>query len=353
MHPATVEQLAALVQGQARGDAGRVIKAARTLQEAGPEDVTFLDHDGSLRHLKDCRAGAVVLIREALEGWREQGGEGGFAFIEVADPLAAFIAIAERLRPPRAAPPAGIDPRASVHPTATLGPDCRVMPFAVVGEGAVLGARCELHSGAVVGANCRLGDDVVLHPNAVLYEGCVLGHRITVHANAVLGADGFGYRLQKGRHVKVPQLGHVEVGDDVEIGACTTIDRGTFQATRVGEGTKIDNLVMIGHNCRIGRHNLIVSQVGIAGSCTTGNYVVLAGQVGVADHVTIHDGAQVGAGSGLHADVPAGERVLGYPAWPERQAKRILLSLSQLPDVVRDVRELKRQAGQGPKKEAG
>src|SRR5262249_4679759 len=189
---------------------------------------------------------------------------------------AAFIAIAEHLQGPRAAAPAGIDPRASVHPTATLGPDCRVLPFAVIGEGAVLGARCQVHSGAAVGAHCRLGDDVVLHPNAVLYERTIVGHRVTVHANAVLGADGFGYRLHQGRHAKVPQLGHVEVGDDVEIGACTTIDRGTFGATRIGAGTKIDNLVMIGHNCTIGRHNLLVSQVGIAGSCTTGDHVVLA-----------------------------------------------------------------------------
>src|SRR5205807_3439123 len=164
-------------------------------------------------------------------------------------------------------------------------------PFAAVGEGTVVGARCRLHSGAVVGRHCRLGDDVVLYPNAVLYDGTVLGSRVIIHANAVIGADGFGYRLQNGRHVKVPQLGHVELGDDVEIGACTTIDRGTFQATRIGAGTKIDNLVQIGHNCKIGRHNLLVSQMGIAGSSTTGDYVVMAGQVGIADHIHIGDRA--------------------------------------------------------------
>src|SRR5204862_5130966 len=152
--------------------------------------------------------------------------------------------------------------------------------------------------GAVVGRDCRLGDDVTLYPNAVLYDGTVLGDRVIVHGNAVLGADGFGYRFHDGRHVKVPQLGHVEVGDDVEIGACTTIDRGTFQATRIGAGTKIDNLVQVGHNCQIGQHNILVSQVGIAGSTTTGNYVVMAGQVGVADHLHIGDGASLGAQSG-------------------------------------------------------
>src|SRR5262249_26174678 len=147
------------------------------------------------------------------------------------------------------------------------------------------------------------GDDVTLHPHVVLYEGTTLGHRVVVHANSVLGADGFGYRFHEGRHVKVPQLGAVAVGDDVEIGACTTIDRGTFQVTRIGAGTKIDNLVMIAHNCQIGEHNMLVGQVGIAGSCITGDYVVMAGQVGIADHVHIHDRAVVGAGSGVNRDI--------------------------------------------------
>src|SRR5262249_1306460 len=154
-------------------------------------------------------------------------------------------------------------------------------------EGSKLGARCVIHPGVIIGRDCRIGDDVILYPGAILYDGVVLGNRVIVHANVVLGADGFGYRFVAGRHVKGPQLGTTEIADAVEIGACTPIDRGTFQATRVGTGTKIDNLVMIGHNCRVGSHNLLISQVGLAGSCTTGSYVVLAGQAGVADHVTI------------------------------------------------------------------
>jgi UDP-3-O-[3-hydroxymyristoyl] glucosamine N-acyltransferase len=228
---------------------------------------------------------------------------------------------------------------------AVIGPDASIFPFAVVGEGTVVGARCQLHSGVVIGRNCRIGDDVILYPNAVLYDGTVLGQRVIVHANAVLGADGFGYRLQKGRHVKVPQLGLVEIGDDVEIGACTTIDRGTFQATTVGPGTKIDNLVMVGHNCQVGGHNLIVSQVGIAGSCTTGDYVVLAGQVGIADHVHIGDRSVIGARAGVPKDVPADQRMLGAPATPEREQKRILMSLDKLPDIRRDVRRIKEHLG--------
>jgi UDP-3-O-[3-hydroxymyristoyl] glucosamine N-acyltransferase len=161
----------------------------------------------------------------------------------------------------------------------------------------------------------------------------------------VLGADGFGYRLIDGRHVKVPQLGRVEIGDDVEVGACTTIDRGTFQATRVGAGTKLDNLVMVGHNCRIGKHNLFVSQVGMAGSSSTGDYVVLAGQVGVVDHVHIGDRTIIGAQSGVPGDVPADQQVLGAPARPIREQKRILISLDKLPEMVRDLRRIKQKLG--------
>jgi UDP-3-O-[3-hydroxymyristoyl] glucosamine N-acyltransferase len=271
------------------------------------------------------------------------GEQHAFAFIEVADPLVAFIAIVRHLHHERPAPPPGISSQASIHPSARLGPDCTVMPFAVVGEGAVLGARCRLYPGAYVGADCRLGDDVVLHPHAVLYHRTVLGNRVTVHAGAILGADGFGYRFVAGAHVKVPQLGNVEIADDVEIGACTTIDRGTFQATRIGQGSKIDNLVMIAHNCRIGQHNLLVSQVGIAGSCTTGDYVVMAGQVGVADHLTIGDRVVIGAKSGVSNDVAAGQRILGYPCWPEGEARRIMASMGNLPTLSKRVRRLEQQ----------
>ncbi len=186
---------------------------------------------------------------------------------------------------------------------------------------------------------------MILYPNVVVYDRTVIGHRTIVHANAVLGADGFGYRFQDGQHVKVPQLGWVELGDDVEIGACSTIDRGTFQPTRIGSGTKIDNLVMVGHNCQIGRHNIFVSQVGIAGSCTTGSYVVMAGQVGVADHIHFGDGCQIGARSGVMRDVPPGERMLGAPAKAERDEKRILLGLEHLPELIKEVRRIKRQLG--------
>jgi UDP-3-O-[3-hydroxymyristoyl] glucosamine N-acyltransferase len=343
----TVGQLAALVHGQVHGDAGLGLDAARPLNQAGPQDVTFVENERNLRHLADCRAHVLVVPAALGSRHGELVAADGtvLTLLAVRDPLLAFSAIVQHLHGRPEPAPWGIDPLAAVHSSVTLGPDASIHPFAVIGEGSVVGARCRIHSGAVVGRRCRLGDDVTLHPHAVLYDDTVLGDRVIVHAHAVLGADGFGYRLQEGRHVKVPQLGSVEIGDDVEIGACTTVDRGTFQATRVGAGTKVDNLVMIAHNCQIGRHNLFVSQVGVAGSSSTGDYVVLAGQVGVADHVHIHDRAVIGARSGLFRDVGPGERMLGAPARPERDEKRILLSLDKLPGLCRDVRKVLQHLG--------
>jgi UDP-3-O-[3-hydroxymyristoyl] glucosamine N-acyltransferase len=331
---ATLRQLAELVKGELVGDGDLVIAAARPLKEAGSGDITFVETDRHTAWLMNCRASAAVVPLMLPPN--------GIPVIRVADPLEAFVAIVRHLHSRDDALGEGIDPRAAVHPSASVGPGSSILPFATVGEGTVIGARCRLHVGAVVGRHCRLGDDVTLFPYAVLYDGTVLGNRVIVHANAVIGADGFGYRLQNGRHVKVPQLGNVEIGDDVEIGACTTIDRGTFQATRIGEGTKIDNLVQIAHNCQIGRHNMIVAQVGIAGSSSTGDYVIMAGQVGVADHIHVGDRAVLGAQAGIIREIPAGERVLGNPALPEKDQKRVLVTLPKLPQIWRDVQRIKR-----------
>ncbi|MFQ3591797.1 MAG: UDP-3-O-(3-hydroxymyristoyl)glucosamine N-acyltransferase [Gemmataceae bacterium] len=337
----SARDLAVLVQGTLHGDADRVVSAAGPLHEAGPDMISFLEHERNLRWVEGCRAGVLVVP----EGLAENLLPRGLTLIEVADPLLAFVKVVTQLQGPAPALPEGISPQASVHPTASLGPGCRILPFAVIGQGAVLGANCVIHPGAVIGANCILGADVIVYPHAVLYERTKIGNRVIIHAGAVLGADGFGYRLHQGRHVKVPQLGCVEVGDEVEIGANATIDRGTFQATRIGNGTKIDNLVMIAHNCCLGEHNLIVSQVGIAGSTTTGNYVVMAGQVGVADHVTIGDGVQIAASSKVPNDVPAGEKLLGTPAMPVSEARRMLVSLPKLPELIKDMREVKKRLG--------
>lgn len=333
----SLESLAALVGGTLKGSGQIMIAGARPLASAGPEEITFVEGDKHLRAAQACPA-AAFLCRPGTE-------LPGRPAIEVADPLTAFIRIFQSFGHPAVAPSAKVAAQAVVHPTAILGEGASVQAFVSIGANSVIGKRCRLYPGVVIGANCTIGDDVTLFPQAVVYDNCVLGNRVTLHAHAVIGADGFGYRCQNGKHVKIPQMGGVIIEDDVEIGAGTTVDSGTFEPTRVGMGTKIDNQVQIGHNCRIGRHNLIVSQVGIGGSSTTGEYVVIAGQVGVADHVNIGDQAQIGAMAGVPQDVPARLRVLGVPARPEREAKVIALTLDKLPELRQEVRQIKKKLG--------
>jgi UDP-3-O-[3-hydroxymyristoyl] glucosamine N-acyltransferase len=334
----SVRQMAEWVRGEVVGDGNVAVTAARPLSEAGPGDVTYVDGVRNLPSLYTSGASAAVVPLTVPAN--------GKPLIRVADPLAAFAAIVLQFRGESSDPGVGrIDPTACIDPTAVLGPDVTIGPHAVVGEGTVLGARCRLHAGVNVGRHCRLGDDVTLYPHVVLYPDCVLGNRVAIHANAVIGADGFGYRTRDGRHEKVPQLGHVEIGDDVEIGAGTTIDRATFGATRIGEGTKVDNLVMIGHNCQIGRHNLLAAQVGIAGSCTTGDYVVMAGQAGVADHLSVGDRVVVAAQSGLTKSVPPGVRMIGYPAGLYEEKSRVYACLEKLPELRKDLKRIKKALG--------
>jgi UDP-3-O-[3-hydroxymyristoyl] glucosamine N-acyltransferase len=335
--PSTVRELAALVGGEVHGNGDLPIHAARAVTDAEFGHITFAETDKHFNELHASRATAAVVPTTAPAN--------GKALIRVPDPRAAFLVIAGHLHVRPDPPPHGIDPLAVVHATALIGPEASVGPFAVIGEGCVIGARCRIGSGAVLGRDCRLGDDVALFPHVVLYDGTVLGNRVVIHAHAVLGADGFGYRFENGRHVKIPQLGFVEIADDVEIGAGATIDRGTFGPTRVGTGTKIDNLVMIGHNCRIGRHNIMAGQVGLAGSCNTGDYAVLAGQAGIADHVSIGAGAVVGAQTGVSKDVPPKQRVFGTPALPLQDQKRVVASLVNLPDLRKRLRAVEKHLG--------
>ena len=236
--------------------------------------------------------------------------------------------------------PSRVDPTAHIDPSAVIGPGVTVGPCVVIGQESVIGENTVIHAGVVIGRFCKLGRDNVLHPRVVLYDDCAFGDRVTVHAGAVIGADGFGYRTQQGRHVKVPQLGSVEVENDVEIGAGSAIDRGTFGPTRIGTGTKIDNLVQIGHNCQIGKHNLLGGQVGIAGSCVTGDHVTVAGRVGIADHLRIGTGAALASGSGVTGDVTEGTRVSGYPARPQEDVERANADAASLPALREEVRRI-------------
>jgi UDP-3-O-[3-hydroxymyristoyl] glucosamine N-acyltransferase len=336
---ATVEELAALVRGRVVGDGTVPIRSARPVGEAGPGDITFVENERYAKKLLASPASAAIVGPH----FKRATAEPALPMIEVDDPIAAFLAV--RLHLVGEAKPrwVGIHPQAYVAPTAKIGKDVAIFPFAFVGDDAEIGDGCTLRPGAVVGERCKLGQDVTIHANAVLYEGVILGDRVEIHSGSVLGGDGFGYRFVDGRHVKVPQTGRVEVGNDVEIGANCTVDRATFEATRIGEGSKIDNLVMVGHNNQIGRHNLLCGQVGIAGSCRTGDYVVMAGQAGIKDQLEIGDRAVVGAQAGVHRNVPAGQSILGSPAIPLREQRRLFMMIARLPEMYRQLRELAAQ----------
>lgn len=328
----TLAELAELVEGAVTGDGQLQITGAATLSAARAGDVTLLDSNEKIARLANSGASAVV-APHSLEAV-------SLPTIRVVDAHAAFAKIVCKFRPPRATSRVGVSPQAFVSPTAKIGADVDIHPGAFVGDDVAIGAGATIHSGARLMAGCQIGEQAVIFPNAVLYENTIIGDRALIHAGVVLGAYGFGYSMVDGRHQLSSQLGYVEIGDDVEIGANATIDRGTYGPTVIGKGTKIDNLVMIAHNCRLGRNNLVCSQVGVAGSTTTGDYVVMAGKAGVRDHVHIGDRAVLGAQAGVSNDVPANTMVLGSPARPEREQKLIFASIHKLPDLRRQVKAL-------------
>jgi len=329
----TLSELAKLVRGTCLGDPDLVIRGAAPIHNAQVGEITFIDAPERILHLQSCTASAVIAPRSM--------NPPGFAVIQVDHVVKAFETVVKHFFPPRDYRHIGISPLAVIAPSAKLGQGVNVCPGAGIGEDVVIGNRVTIHSGAQIMAGSQIGDDTTIFPNVVLYENSVVGPRCIIHAGAVIGAYGFGYDSSGGTHLLSQQLGNVILEADVEVGACSTIDRGTYGPTLIGEGTKIDNLVMIAHNCRLGRKNLICAHVGIAGSTTTGDYVVMAGRVGVRDHVHIGDRAVLGAMAGIMTDVAEDARVVGIPATPEKEQMRIQASLAKLPEMRRELRALK------------
>ena len=330
----TLGRIAEALGATLEGDPARVILGVAPLDSAGPEHVSFLVNARYSRAAAESAAGAVVVGR-AVEGLPQ-------ALLRVESPQMALIALLRLFHP---APPAA----AGIHATAVVAGTARVDPTAFVGACSVVepdarvGARSRVGALCFVGEGAVLGDDVVLHPRVVVKDGVVIGDRVIVHAGAVLGADGFGYAFDGTEHRKIPQVGGLRIEDDVEIGANSTIDRATLGETRIRRGSKIDNLVQIGHNCDVGEDVILVSQVGVSGSCTIGSRAVLAGQVGVADHVTIGAGAVLAAKSGVPNDVPAGEVWGGMPSRPVGETRRIWAAEALLPDLLRRFRALEKR----------
>jgi UDP-3-O-[3-hydroxymyristoyl] glucosamine N-acyltransferase len=329
-------ELARAAGGRAEGDGDPEVAGVAPLDRAGPADLSFLAHPKYAVYLPASRAG-VILVSEELSG-QVPADRPRIVAGNVHRALAAILPILH----PEAAPEAGIHPSAEVHPDAVVGPEVRIEAYAVVGAGARVGERVRVGAHTVVGPGCELAADVQLHPHVTLYRGTRVGARTIVHSGARLGVDGFGYVWSEGGHRKVPQVGGCTIGEDVEIGANTTIDRGSIGQTEIGDGVKIDNLVHIGHNVRIGAHTIIISQVGISGSTTIGRGVTLAGQAGLPGHIHIGDGATVAAQAGVFGDVPAGAVYSGYPARPHREALRAQAGLFRLPRLMERLRAVER-----------
>lgn len=338
----TVGEIAALVDGVLlRGDASRVLVNFAALDQADPDCVSFFGNPKYRDQLERTHAG-LVLVPEDVSFASESTAPAAGALVQVANPVLAFDRIIRQFGNHPPAFQAGIAAGARVDPSAALNPaEVSVGPNAVIASGARIGKGTRIGAGASIGENTVIGEDCEIAANVTIAHGCVLGDRVILHPGVVIGADGFGFEFSGGRHHKIEQLGIVRVGDDVEIGASSTIDRARFGETVIGEGTKIDNQVQIGHNCRIGRHCIIVAQTGISGSTRIGDYVVLAAQCGVAGHLTIADRVTLGGRSGVIASISEpGGTYFGYPARPLKEDRRDAMRVKQLGNLLNRVKAL-------------
>jgi UDP-3-O-[3-hydroxymyristoyl] glucosamine N-acyltransferase len=334
---ATVRSLASAVGGEAEGDLDLAIRDVKPIAEAGPEDITFVANPRYAKEFERTRAGCVVVPR----GFAAPAGR---TVIRHEIPYLAFAKLVALLRPPAPTPPRLVHPSAVVAPSARLGRDVAVDACAVIAEDAVIGDGAVIGALSYVGPGVEIGAGTRLYPRVVLYHGVSIGRNAIIHSGAVIGADGFGYATDgQGRHHKVPQVGTVIIEDDVEIGANTTIDRAVLGATRIGRGTKVDNLVQVAHNVEVGAGSLLVAQCGISGSTRLGRGVVVAAQAGVVGHLEIGDRAIVAASAGVTKDVPAGTAVLGQPAVPAETGRRAYALIARLPEIKKDVAALEKR----------
>ncbi len=336
----TVSELAALVGGSVVGDGSRKLSGVATLIEATAEHLSFLHNKKYVDQLSTTRAGCVVVTPGSTKAVPRDASVGPLTAIEHADPYFAYQQASVKLNGFRQHSDFRNQP--NIHPSVKIGRNVNIHPSAYVGENVVIGDNVTIYPHVTIMADAKIGNDVIIYPNVTVYDACTLGNRVIVHAGTVVGSDGYGYATHQGVHHKIPQIGIVEIQDDVEIGGNTVIERAALSKTIIGRGTKIGNLVVVGHNCHIGNGNLLVSQVGIAGSTTTGNYVVMAGQVGVAGHLKIADLVRIGAQSGVMADIEEKGDYVGTPAMPEQHARRVYLNFTQLPELSKRVKEVER-----------
>ena len=339
----TLAEIAALLHVPTPPGLGdRAMTGMATLAEAGPGDLSFLGSDAYLKQFAATKAGAVIVQKRVK---LPRDGVHTPVFV-VDDADLAVAKILKHFAPPVPRPPVGRHPSAFVAPSASVGDGARIGFNVFVGDDCRIGNGVVLHPGVHVGANVDIGDGCELFPNVVLRERVRLGNRVVIHSSTAIGTDGFGYRWDGTRHAKVPQIGTVVIEDDVEIGSCVCVDRAKFGATRVGRGTKIDNLVQVAHNVVIGPHCIVVGQAGLAGSVTLGAGVVLGGQCAIRDHITMGDGSMVAGCAGVAEDVDPKMIVSGLPALPHRQSLREQAALRRLPDLMAQMRKLQEELEQ-------
>ena len=332
----TLSEIAVAIYGRVDGDGAIEISHCCDITAGTPGGITYVVNESAADHLPGCGASAVILD--------ESTGASGFPAVRVNNPAKAF-AQALALLHPHSEPAPQIHPAAVVGEAVQMGDNIYIGPFAAVGDGAVIGDNVIIGAGVVIGRGVVMGDRVNLHPRVVLYDNTMLGNDVAIHAGTVIGSDGFGYVTENDVHTKIPQVGRTIIGDRVEIGANCAIDRGSLGDTVIGEDTKLDNLVHIAHNVKIGIGCLIAGEVGIAGSTTIGNYVTMAGQVGVISHISIGDRTVVGSKAGVTKPIAAGQFYGGFPADDQRHWLRTQSALKGLPELVRRVRSLEHAIG--------
>ena len=338
----TVGELAQRVGGKPKGDTSVVIARIAAIDEAGPDALTFATTPAYLQSALESRAGAVLVDEALLSDVRVQDGETGKALIVVPNARVALMQLLRGFDPPRKRGPVR-HPSAAVDASAEIGADVYVGPNVVSGARARIGDRAVIEAGAFIGDDSSVGEDALLHPHARVMHACLVGKRVILHPGATIGSDGFGYVFVEGRFERIPQVGNVVLGDDVEIGANTCVDRAQTGSTQIGDGTKIDNLCQIGHNCRIGRHTGMAAQTGLAGSTNIGDYVLIGGQAGFKGHITIGSRVKIGGGAEVWSDVPDDAFVSGSPARPHQEYLRREVMVRNLPKLVARVDALEKK----------
>lgn len=324
----TTADIALRLDGEVLGDGAALLTGFATAESAKSGDLTFAEKTDYFDAAEKSQATAILCGQQFSSARK--------TVIRVKNPRVAFArAMAFFVSEPKFA--TGIHPSSVIAASAQIDPTAHIGPHCTIGERVKLGAHCVLQAGDFIGDDAVLGEGTNLFSNVTVYARSQIGKRVCIHAGAVIGSDGFGYVFDSGFQRKIPQIGNVIIGDDVEIGSNTCIDRAALGSTIIGKGTKIDNLVHVGHNVEIGEHSILCAQVGIAGSAKLGNYCVLAGQVGIAGHIVLGNRVTVGSKSGVMNSIPDGETWLGIPAQPEHQTKRVFLALRRLPDLLRKV----------------